>query len=483
MDWLICALIGLVIGAGGMLAVQRRQARTRNATQPSQLADVLATYFGPNASLELTITERIFPCRMRADLQRALEAFFSSQQVWYFAGLSREYAHENLKLAQCFMHTEHNRVLVSAPSYEDVDIGDESPMRCLSSGAWFFENNGMRCVVVLSPAGRYGQMTGSQLQFAVRNCPEGTQFTAKFFDQLETAVRTSGTYRGRILSLEMEEHSYSGQSSGIQVHQLQAVTREQVILPAQTVELLERNVVNFVQQRPALAKLGMPTRKGLLFYGPPGTGKTHTLHFLIGALKGHTTLLVTAEQMGMLKEYMTLARLLQPSIVIIEDVDLIAREREQHNNACSESLLNQLLNEMDGLRPNADILFLLTTNRPDALEPALASRPGRVDQAIEFPVPDDTGRQKLIRLYSAGMKIPDELMPDLVRRTEGVSAAFLKEFMRRTAQFHLERSGTGVIEHQDLDAALDEMLVMGGRLNQSLLGAGASISGRAELGD
>ena len=66
-------------------------------------------------------------------------------------------------------------------------------------------------------------------------------------------------------------------------------------------------------------------------------------------------------------------------------------------------LLNKLLNEMDGLQEDADVLFILTTNRPDQLEPALASRPGRIDQAIEFPLPDESGRTKLVNLYSRGL--------------------------------------------------------------------------------
>ena len=77
-------------------------------------------------------------------------------------------------------------------------------------------------------------------------------------------------------------------------------------------------------------------------------------------------MLITAEQVGHLSEYMTLARLLQPSVVVIEDVDLIVRDRATMNSACEEVMLNKLLNEMDGLKKSADILFILTTNRPEA---------------------------------------------------------------------------------------------------------------------
>ena len=212
-------------------------------------------------------------------------------------------------------------------------------------------------------------------------------------------------------------------------------------------------------------------KKGILFYGPPGTGKTHTIHYLSKALDGHTTLLISAEQVGLLAEYMTLARLLQPSMVIIEDVDLIARDRTTMDSPCEEVLLNKLLNEMDGLKEDADILFILTTNRPEQLELALASRPGRIDQAIEFPLPDEQGRRKLVALYSQGIALPQPVVDETVRRTEGVSAAFVKELMRRTVQFHIERRGTGEVSHDDVDNALNEMLLSGGSLNLKLLGA------------
>jgi ATP-dependent 26S proteasome regulatory subunit len=166
---------------------------------------------------------------------------------------------------------------------------------------------------------------------------------------------------------------------------------------------------------------------------------------------------------------MTLARLLQPAMVVIEDVDLIARSREQMEGACSEVLLNRLLNEMDGLQENADILFVLTTNRPQDLEAALAQRPGRIDQAIEVPLPDAACRGKLLRLYGRGMKLSLALVAQAAKRTEGVSAAFIKELIRRTAQAALARRGAAPSE-ADLGEALDEMLFSGGKLNVKLLG-------------
>jgi len=215
----------------------------------------------------------------------------------------------------------------------------------------------------------------------------------------------------------------------------------------------------------------MPIKRGLLFYGPPGTGKTHTIHYLASQLPDHTTLLVTAEQVALLDHYFQLARFLQPAMIVVEDVDLIARRREEMYGPCDESLLNKLLNEMDGLREDAAVLFVLTTNRPEQLEAALASRPGRVDQAIEFPLPDEQGRRQLVRLYACGLPLSDEVVESLVKKTKGASAAFIKELMRRAAQFNLQDGKDGSLTANEVDSALEEMLFAGGSLNAKLLGA------------
>jgi len=123
---------------------------------------------------------------------------------------------------------------------------------------------------------------------------------------------------------------------------------------------------------------------------------------------------------------------------------------------CDESLLNKLLNEMDGLREDAAVLFVLTTNRPEHLETGLASRPGRIDQAIEFPLPDEQGRRQLARLYSCGLTLTDDVVELVVKKTKNASAAFIKELMRRSAQYGLQNGGSNALGLQALDAALED---------------------------
>jgi len=163
-------------------------------------------------------------------------------------------------------------------------------------------------------------------------------------------------------------------------------------------------------------------------------------------------------------------------MVVIEDVDLIARDRNQMG-PCEESLLNSLLNEMDGLKQDADVLFILTTNRPEQLESALASRPGRIDQAIEVQLPDDVGRGKLVELYGRGLPLGDAIVSEAAQRTKGVSAAFIKELMRRIAQASIARNGATTVESDDLSEALEDMLFAGGKLNVKLLGGAQEMVG------
>lgn len=321
---------------------------------------------------------RCFPVPARADLHVALNALLGPKyQFSRLLGVHREWPGE-LTFSHLIVNNE-NPVVVAPLRYEEEDIGDSRGARLLHSGLWLCEYEAKIFAVFLSPATRYGEVSGINIEIAVQPGESGAALCDKLLRELEESVRQAGTYRGKVLSLETER-DFRGHCTGIKLHKLRKITRDELILPEKTIALLDRNLMQFSQHRAKLRALRLPTKKGLLFYGPPGAGKTHTIHYIAGALPGHTTLLITAEQVGLLSEYMQLARFLQPAIVVIEDVDLIARDRRRTRGPCDESLLNRLLKEMDGLREDAELFFILTTNRPEELEPAIASRPGRIDQ-------------------------------------------------------------------------------------------------------
>src|SRR5207244_2672488 len=211
-------------------------------------------------------------------------------------------------------------------------------VKCLDNGVWLCQTGDLRYAVLLSTDSEYRRESGTRIEIAVSAGAHGAEFVQRCFTELESAVNAARSYRGKILSLDADT-DYRGRSRGVTVHKLPPVQREDVILPEATLKLLDRNVLNFIGTRDQLRRFGQSTRKGILLYGPPGTGKTHTIRYLASNLPGHTTLIVTAAQVEWLGAYMNLARLLQPAMVIIEDVDLIATDREMMR-PCEESMLN-----------------------------------------------------------------------------------------------------------------------------------------------
>jgi hypothetical protein len=433
----------------------------------SGLRKIVSKHFGIPAG-EIATAGRQFPITARVDIQSSIENLVRNRTGTRLFGIVSPNPHMLPTLADTLAGA-HFPVDAGPLQHDEIDIGEPVPVRCLKNGLWLSREKDLPFAILMAPGGRFGLQNGVQLEVAVPVGQRGAQFSQNLLRELELDLSKSQTYRGRIISLEGHIDSMGG-GSVVKVHRLSKVNREDIILPRKTLALLDRNVAGFMNAREQLKCLRFQARKGLLFYGPPGTGKTYTIHYLASRLPNHTTLLVTAEQVGLIDEYFRLARFLQPSMMVVEDVDLIARERTHMYGPGQEVLLNKLLNEMDGLREDADVLFILTTNRPDQLEPALASRPGRIDQAIEFPLPDDDGRAKLTKLYARGLAVPAELIELIVSRTKGVSAAFIKELMRRCAQFQIEFSDGAALTQRAIDAAIEEMLFAGGTLNRRLLG-------------
>ena len=442
---------------------------TKPPEKPLALHD-LAAHFNPLTLNELITASREFPLAKRVDLETALCYLLGETYPARLLGVHRMYSHSTVTFSD-LLNTEHDPVMIGPLEYTEVDVGEDVPGRALRRGLWLCREEKLNFSVLLSEVEHKGRDGGSHVEIAVPAGEPGMQLSRAFFDNLEKLVNEGRTYRGKVISLEARDRY--GATGAVKVHKLRTVARHEIILPDATLRLLEQNVTSFIKHREDLKKLGMAAKKGLLFYGPPGAGKTHTIHYLANQLPGHTTLLVTAEQVGLLEHYFQLARFLQPTMLVIEDVDLIARDRAQMAGACEEILLNKLLNEMDALREDTSTLFVLTTNRPEQLEAALASRPGRIDQAIEFPLPDEEGRRKLVRLYAYGLEVSEDLLNLIAGKTNRTSPAFIKELMRRSAQYLLQ-SGQGarlLLKH--VEAAMDEMIFHGGRLNVKLLGVSA----------
>jgi AAA+ superfamily predicted ATPase len=290
-----------------------------------------------------------------------------------------------------------------------------------------------------------------------------------FLKDVTALMRERNVYRGKIVSLEPMQFGFGPQTI-ITFHKLPKVTRDDVVLPSGVLDRIDRHAIAFSEHAEKLVASGRPIKRGLLLYGAPGTGKTLTVMYLAGRMQGRTVLLTTGRGLGMITAVTQMARILAPSTVVVEDVDLIAQERGMPG-VQTQPLLFELLNEMDGLRDDLDILFILTTNRPDILEPALAARPGRVDLAVPLPLPDADARRRLFNLYARGLRFEVTNLDSLIARTEGASPAYIKELLRKAAVFGAISGDGGVLKvtAKHLDQAMDE-LTEGGRLAERIAG-------------
>jgi len=282
--------------------------------------------------------------------------------------------------------------------------------------------------------------------------------------EISRLMGVHNVYRGRVL--EVQATPFGGLA--LEVRRLPGVERGSIVLPDGLLERIERHTLGFAEQADRLRLAGRHIKRGLLLYGPPGTGKTLTAMYLAGQMRERTVLILTGASLSAIGSACRVARELAPSMVVMEDVDLVALDRDEHE---SNALLFELLNEMDGMQEDLDVIFVLTTNRADRLEPALAARPGRVDLACELPIPDAAGRTRLLELYGAGLTLGSEDLPALVADTDGASPAFIRELLRRAALLASEKSdGELIIDAAILQAALRELTSDGGPLTARLLG-------------
>jgi cell division protease FtsH len=358
---------------------------------------------------------------------------------------------------------------VGPPEYVNVPVGPDRTLACLD----------FALVLLRSPSGasvvfvRRGIEGGPTPRLSIQVVAADQETARALVAELRRLMEEHDVYRGQMLTVRTDPHG----GRDLVFLRRPELAASEIVMPEGVLERIERHVIGPSRHRRALTDAGRHLSRGLLLWGAPGTGKSHTVRYLASVLTDTTVIVLSGGMIGMVGGFAGLAKRLAPSLVVLEDVDLVAQERT-YGPFGSNPVLFELMNEMDGVGEDADVAWVLTTNRPDVLEPALAARPGRIDLAVEIPLPDEEARGRLLDLYGRGLDLRLEDRAAVIRRTRGVPASFVKELLRKAALTAAEEGRTAVTD-ADVAAVLDELLHESAALTRVLLGAAAPSGGAA----
>jgi len=213
---------------------------------------------------------------------------------------------------------------------------------------------------------------------------------------------------------------------------------------------LVESVVWPIKHPDKFRQVGIEPPKGVLLYGPPGCGKTllakavateSEMNFL--SIKGPEIFSKwVGESEKAIREIFRKARMAAPSVIFIDEIDsLIPRRGGGYSDSgVTERVVSQLLTEIDGLVSLQNMVVIAATNRPDILDPAML-RPGRLDRLIYVPAPDDEARLQIVKIYTKGMPLADDVNPaELTKITKDYSGADIAALCREAGMRVLRKS-------------------------------------------
>jgi ATPase family associated with various cellular activities (AAA) len=411
-----------------------------------------------------SVVTRELPPFEHVNLQTAVNEWSAREgRTVEVRGIALPPHHGGLSLQQLVAGEALPPLRLTAPALADLPNGPGSTLGCLRLALLLVTDDQGRYIVMIQAPNDHQpdlqvEVAGLRVEAAQRLLAE--------LDQLRAELNV---YRGHLLEVSLSPMG----GVTLTFAPPSGIGRDDVVLPGIVLTRIERHALGVAEHRRALLAAGQHLKRGLLLYGPPGTGKTHTTQYLLGQMTGYTRLVLTGRSLVAVGGVTDLARALLPAVVVLEDVDLVAEERSM--GPASSPVLFDLLDAMDGAAPDADLLFLLTTNRADLLEPALAARPGRVDVAVEIALPDAPARERLLTLY--GQNVPLTLTSQdvalAIERTEGTTASFVKELIRRSVLEALhEDPALTEVTGAHLARALDDLLDSAQEVTRTLLGVG-----------
>jgi cell division protease FtsH len=229
-------------------------------------------------------------------------------------------------------------------------------------------------------------------------------------------------------------------------------------------------IVDFLKNPDKYRSLGAMIPKGVLLSGSPGTGKTLLARAVAGEADVPFFSISASEFIEMVvgvgasrvRDLFTQAKAAAPSIIFIDELDAIGRQRGGSSSLGGhderEQTLNQILTEMDGFTGSEGVIVLASTNRPDVLDAALL-RPGRFDRRIAVNPPDVVGREKILEVHTRSVPLDDDVdLKGLAATTPGMVGADLRNLVNEAALL-AAKNGHGKVRSSDFYNAFEKIVL------------------------
>jgi len=295
------------------------------------------------------------------------------------------------------------------PDYTAVDIDYDKNENTLSTGYMLLEKEDC-CRVVISLKIDY-HYSASVVIVSNRK-----KVVREFEAGINELAQGKSLYQGKKIQ------------TGASIHflKLPAKTWDDLALDPPLKAEIRTNTIDFLNRREELGRYGIPPRRGVMLAGAPGTGKTLIAKIIMNESPGITCISAMTSHLvhvPYIHELYALARDLKPSIVFLEDIDLIGEDRRSAKGPA----LPALLAELDGMEECAEVVTIASTNFLESIDDALRKRPSRFDRIIQLPLPSLEQRRGFVQYLARKIPMSSDVQEHMAYGTENLTPAQIQE--------------------------------------------------------
>ncbi|PVG83077.1 hypothetical protein DDE18_07025 [Nocardioides gansuensis] len=321
------------VGRVARHSVGRWVKAARIAEQPT-FSDIIAGHLHTDAR-GLPVAEERWPSYEHVNVQAGLDAWLATGE-WEHDTLGMTgYRHRGpFGLSDLLSADEMFGPAIRPGNISTVRLAagpDGDTVECLRAAVILLSRAGDRAALLVRGSDRESDMHGVTVEIIASRDGLAAEIGAR----VRAAAVEHNVFRGHVVSFGQDMFGERG--SALKFRRRPSMSREQLILPEETFSDVRRQVVGVARNRDRLRAAGQHLKRGLLLYGPPGVGKTHTIRYLISELADTTVVELTGETLHAIREACSVARTLQPAVIVVEDVDLIAEQRDHYSGQTPSS--------------------------------------------------------------------------------------------------------------------------------------------------